>query len=255
MEGTYQPLRLEERTRLFQIIMRHLAVIFAFSLVSMFSLAQTEPEYLMEIGAGAGMMSYEGDFNGSVLQNMQPSGALVFRRLLNPRQGFKAWLGYGKMKGSSAGVKTAYPGITTAQHNPGGSKVYEFNNSLVDFNAVYEYNFWPFGTGREYRGAKHLTPFIFGGIGMTYINGGGDNAFTANLPIGLGVKYKIGERLNLNIDWTMHFTMSDKLDGAVDPYTVKSTGIFKNRDCYSVLQVSITYSFKEKCRVCHNQDE
>ena len=87
------------------------------------------------------------------------------------------------------------------------------------------------------------------------IAGNGNNVFTANLPVGVGMKYKLGERMNLNIDWTMHFTMSDKLDGAVDPYNIKSSGIFKNNDCYSVLQVSITYSFKEKCRVCHNQDE
>lgn len=235
--------------------MRQLAAIFAFCLVSILSFAQSEPEYVMEIGAGVGMMSYEGDFNGSVLKNMQPSAALVLRRLLNPRQGFKAQLGYGKMKGSSAGVKTAYPGITTGQHNPDGSNVYDFNNTLVDLNAVYEYNFWSYGTGREYRGAKRLTPFIFGGIGMTYIAGNGNNVFTANLPVGVGVKYKLGERMNLNIDWTMHFTMSDKLDGAVDPYNIQSSGIFKNNDCYSVLQVSLTYSFKEKCRVCHNQDE
>ena len=29
--------------------------------------AQTEPEYKMEVGAGAGLMNYLGDFNGSLL--------------------------------------------------------------------------------------------------------------------------------------------------------------------------------------------
>lgn len=214
----------------------------------MLTFAQTEPEYLMEIGAGAGLMSYEGDFNGSVLKNMQPSAAIVLRRLLNPRMGFKFQLDYGKMKGSSD-VETFYPEYTNLQEN------YTFGNTLIDFKSTYEYNFWPYGTGREYRGAKRITPFVFAGIGCTYVTGGGNNVFTANLPIGVGVKYKIGERLNLNVDWTMHFTMSDKLDGVVDPYLVKTSGIFKNKDCYSALMVSLTYSFMEKCRTCHNQDE
>jgi len=235
--------------------MRKTALILVLSLISMFSFGQTEPEYLMEVGAGVGVMSYEGDFNGSVLKNMQPSASLLLRRLLNPRMGFKFQFDYGKMKGSSADIKTAYPDYSTGQYSPSGASVYEFNNSLFDINAVYEYNFWPYGTGQEYRGAKRLTPFVFVGLGLTYATGGGNNAFTANIPMGVGVKYKIGERLNLNVDWTMHFSMSDKLDGIADPYNVRTSGIFKNKDCYSALMVSLTYSFMQKCRTCHNQDE
>lgn len=216
----------------------------------MLSFAQSEPEYLMEIGAGAGLMSYEGDFNGSVFGNMQPSASVVLRRLLNPRQGFKLQLGYGKLKGSAADINTFYPEYPSA-----GDDVYSFSNSLVDLNATYEYNFWPFGTGKEYRGAKRLTPYIFGGIGCTFVTGHDNNAFTMNLPVGAGVKYKLGDRLNVNIDWTMHFTMSDKLDGVADPYLIDRSGLFKNADCYSALMVTFSYSFMEKCRVCHNQDE
>ena len=79
--------------------------------------------------------------------------------------------------------------------------------------------------------------------------------FTANLPLGLGVKYKLAPRLNLGVEWAMHFSLSDKLDGTVDPSGIKSSGLFKNTDCYSALQVSLTYSFMAKCRTCHNQDE
>lgn len=215
--------------------------------------AQTEPEYLMEIGAGVGMMSYEGDFNGNILKNMQPAASLVMRRLFNPRQGLRFALGYGKLKGKSDNSNTAYPDYSTPAYKHGDS--YSFDKTLVDLNVTYEYNFWPYGTGKEYRGAKKLTPFLFVGLGATYVNGGGSNTMTANVPIGVGLKYKLAQRLNLNLDWTMHFTLSDKLDGVQDPYQVKTSGLFKNSDCYSTLKVSITYSFKEKCRVCHNQDE
>lgn len=209
--------------------------------------AQTDDEYLMEIGGGVGMVSYEGDFNGNPLSNMQPTASLMLRRIFNPYMGLRLAAEYGKLKGSSKDVKTYYPTYVT--------EPYDFNNTLVDVSLTYEYNFWPYGTGREYRGAKRLTPFIFAGIGATYVTGGGNNTFTANLPLGLGVKYKIGPRLNAGLEWAVHFSLSDNLDGAKAPYGIESSGLFKNTDCYSALQLTLTYSFMPKCRTCHNEDE
>lgn len=209
--------------------------------------AQTDDEYRMEIGAGVGLVSYEGDFNGSVLSNMQMGGSFVLRRIFNPYMGVKMAAMYGKLTGSSKDVKTYYPDFVG---NP-----YSFSNTLVDASVTYEYNFWPYGTGRDYRGAKRFTPFVFGGLGATFVTGGGNNVFTANVPLGLGVKYKIGPRLNLGLEWAVHFSLSDKLDGVKDPYDIESSGLFKNTDCYSALQLTLTYSFMAKCRTCHNADE
>lgn len=209
--------------------------------------AQTDDEYLMEIGAGAGLSTYEGDFNGGIFSGMQPMASVVLRRNFNPYMGLKLTGSYGKLKGSTSNLETFYPEYQQEQ--------YEFDNSLADLSIVYEYNFWPYGTGMDYRGAKRLTPFIFAGIGATYVKGEEKSVFTANVPLGLGVKYKLGERLNLGIEWSMHFSLSDELDGVKDPYGVKSSGLFKNTDCYSCLQVTLTYSFMAKCRTCHNADE
>ena len=210
--------------------------------------AQTDDQYRMEIGVGAGMVAYEGDYNGSITSGMQPTATVMLRRIFNPYMGLRLAATYGKLKGSDRGLKTYIPGTD-------GDTPYEFNNTLADLSLTYEYNFWPYGTGHDYRGAKRLTPFIFAGLGATYVTGGGNNVFTANLPLGLGVKYKLAPRLNLGVEWGMHFSLSDKLDGTVDPYGIKSSGLFKNTDCYSALQVSLTYSFMAKCRTCHNQDE
>ena len=73
-----------------------------------------------------------------------------------------------------------------------------------------------------------------------------------NLPIGAGIKYKIGNRLNLTAEWAMRFTLSDKLDGSKDPLGIKSSGLFKNTDGYSVLQIALTYDLWEKCKTCNN---
>lgn len=208
--------------------------------------AQQDDEYLMEIGGGVGMVSYQGDFNGKITSGMQPAGAIVWRRLLNPYMGFRVTGMMGKLKGDATRVETYYPDETT--------RAYSFDRSLTDVSVTYEYNFWPYGTGRDYRGAKRLTPFVFGGIGATYVSGGEKKVFTANVPIGLGIKYKLKERLNVGLEWSMHFSLSDELDGMADPYGIKSSGAFKNTDCYSGLMLSLTYSFKSKCRTCNNDD-
>ena len=217
------------------------------SIASVPANAQTDYEYRMEIGGGVGLMAYEGDFNGSILHNMQPSASLMLRRVINPYMDLRLAASYGKLKGSSKDVKTYLPQYQDTQ--------YDFATTLVDLSATYEYNFWPYGTGNDYRGAQRLTPFIFAGIGTTYASTPTGNVFTANLPLGLGVKYKVAPRLNLGIEWAIHFSLNDKLDGIADPYGIQSTGMFKNTDCFSALQLTLTYSFMPKCRTCHNDDD
>lgn len=209
--------------------------------------AQDDPEYRMEIGVGAGLGGYLGDFNGSLAKNMQPMASAVARYVLSPYMAVKMNVGYLKMKGKSTGSTSYYPDYAAAP--------YSFSNTLVDVGLMYEYNFWPYGTGRDYRGAKRLTPFVAGGLGLTFVGSKPSSTFTANLPIGVGVKYKVGARINVGVEWIMHFAMSDKLDGVKDPYTIPSSGAFKNTDCYQALQVTLTYSFLAKCRTCHNADE
>lgn len=210
-------------------------------------LAQSDYQYRMEIGAGVGVVTYQGDLGGSLTKNMQPMASMVLRRVFNPYMALKFSAAYGKLKGSSADSNTYYPDYAASQ--------YRFNKTLVDAGVTYEYNFWPYGTGQDYRGAKRFTPFIFAGLGVTYAGGEGNSAFTANVPIGLGVKYKAGKRLNVALEWAEHFSMSDKLDGVKDPYGIKSSGLFKNTDCYSAIQLTLTYSFMPKCRTCHNEDD
>lgn len=227
-------------------MIKNLVISLACAMPSM-CLAQSDYQYRMEIGAGVGVVTYQGDFGGSITKNMQPMASVVLRRVFNPYMALKFSAAYGKLKGSSADSNTYYPDYATSP--------YKFNKTLVDAGVTYEYNFWPYGTGQDYRGAKRFTPFIFAGLGATYAGGEGNSAFTANVPIGLGVKYKAGKRLNVALEWAEHFSMSDKLDGVKDPYGIKSSGLFKNTDCYSAIQLTLTYSFMPKCRTCHNEDD
>jgi hypothetical protein len=51
----------------------------------------------------------------------------------------------------------------------------------------------------------------------------------------------------------MRLTLSDKLDGSKDPYGIKSSGLFKNTDCYSVLQIGLSYDLWKKCKTCNQE--
>ena len=204
--------------------------------------AQTEPEYRLEIGAGVGMVSYEGDFNSHIFKNMQPAFSLLARYKYNPRVALAMNISYMTLKGSAKDVTSYVPESWAG---------YSFKRKVGDVGIRLEYNFWPYGTGMEYRGAQRLTPYIFIGLGTTVFKDD-KTQLTMNMPIGAGVKYKAADRVNVALEWAMHFSNSDRLDGVSNPYGIRSHGLFKNTDCYSHLRLSVTYDLWAKCKTCHN---
>ena len=115
-------------------MIRNLVVSLA-CVISATCLAQSDYQYRMEIGAGVGVVTYQGDFGGSLTKNMQPMASVVLRRVFNPYMALKFSAAYGKLKGSSADSNTYYPDYATTP--------YKFNKTLVDAGVTYEYNFWP----------------------------------------------------------------------------------------------------------------
>lgn len=206
--------------------------------------AQEDPEYRAEIGAGLGQLTYQGDFSGSLTKNAQPCFSLMGKYRMNPRMVLALNISYGKLKGDSKETTTWYPATA--------GEPWTFSHQLTDASLTYEYNFWPYGTGREYRGAQPFTPFIAIGLGLTVVKTDDKTETTFNMPIGLGVKYKVAERVNLSLQWMMHFSNSDKLDGVEDPYGIKRSGLFKNTDSYSMLQMTVSYDIWAKCKTCNN---
>ena len=86
--------------------MGRLTVIILMTLMPALALAQDDPEYKAEIGAGIGMAAYQGDLSGSIIKNMQPTFALMARYRMNPRSSLALNIGFGKLKGSGTGLKT-----------------------------------------------------------------------------------------------------------------------------------------------------
>ena len=129
------------------------------------------------------------------------------------------------MKGSTQGMKPFLP----ANPNATGTErlSYEVNKGIYDVSALYELHFLPYGYLRDYRGYCRLVPYVQMGFGLTY--GAAGKAFTANIPMGLGVKYKVAPRLNLGI----------------------KSELFRNKDVYSALTLTLTYDLNPRCPTCN----
>ena len=220
-----------------------------FLLVSRVALfAQDDADFRMEIGGGVGSSFYVGDVNTKFYHNSGLAVGAVWRYLFDSRNDLKTTLTFGSVKGNSDVSIDYYPDYP---YNPGVSTAplkYEFSSHVVDLSCVYEVNFWPYGYYQNYMGRKRLTPFIQLGLGLTCI--GEDKSVTANIPIGFGVKYRIGKRWNFALDWAMHFSLSDKVDGLEAPMGIKGEGI-KNKDSYQITMLTLTYNFSPICPNCN----
>ena len=184
--------------------------------------------YRMELGGGVGGCFYLGDANSKPFAHLGAMGSVVARYIFNPRMAIKG------------------PGVA------------HFKRNVIDFGAQFEFNFWGYGIGRGYEGYSRITPYMLIGAGLTLAPKPVQTDAGFNIPVGVGVKFKVRPRLNIGFEWSMRFTTTDRLDvsnmdGVIlhDPYGVKSGG-FKNKDCYSFTMLSVTYDLFPKCVNCNN---
>ncbi len=240
-----------------QIRFRPVALIL-FLFLGLSRMAAEELEYQMEMGGTLGTSFYLGDANGSPFVHMGGMGGFLVRRVLNPRMALKGNLLMGHISGTSDGYfiptdafsKTPEGGIPTQV---------TFSRNLIDLGAQFEMNFWGYGLGSGFKEHSRITPYALAGMGFTLAPGGAGTKLALNLPVGVGVKYKLRPRWNVGLEWTMRFTTTDALDAAskeqaqlIYPYGIKSVGL-KNKDCYSFTMLFVTYDMCPKYRKCNNE--
>lgn len=207
-----------------------------------------ELEYRFELGGMVGGSCYYGDANySSFMKNLNVMGGIVGRYNINPRMSVKANLAIAKISGNTADFENRYPGGDV-----------EFTRTIYDFGAQFECHLLAYGDASGYKSTSRLAPYIFAGLGVTFAQKPAKNVITPNIPLGVGVKYKIAPRINVGCEMSFRFTLSDNLDVTNetasildDPYGIKSGGL-KNKDSYSFLSISVTYDFSPKYRKCNN---
>lgn len=211
--------------------------------VACFAMAKAQ-DYRYEIGAGVGVSGYLGDVNKSnFLKHPGGAGGLVFRYIPNYRWALKANAFVAGISGDSTDDNMSFP----------DGQTYSFKSTLYDFGAQMEFNFFDYGMGASYLKLKRLTPYITLGLGGTVASSAGETSFAVNMPIGVGVKFKVKERLNVGLEFTMRKAFGDKLDGLSDLNGVKSS-FAKNTDWSSFTMFTVTYEFSKRCKKCHYVD-
>lgn len=229
-------------------IVRKTLISMVFALTGILLPAQ-ELEYKMELGGMLGGSFYMGDANYTrPFKDMRFGGGIVARQIFNPHMAIKYDFAVAGIAGNTSETSNKYPQ---------GQNV-AFKRTLFDIGAQFEYNFLGYGTGKGYKRTKRITPYILAGAGFTFAPAPAKALATLNFPVGIGVKYKIKERLNLGLEWTMRFSMSDRLDVSnneglqlSDPFNIESRGI-KNKDSYSFFMLTLTYDLLPKLRNCNN---
>ena len=215
---------------------------------AVFTAAGQSAPYKFDIGASLGMTGYLGDANrSSLLKHPGFTAGGTFGYMPNVRMAIRGSLSVLTLSGSTADIDDVLPST--------GEQVYDFSSTVYDLGARFEFNFFSYGIGETYKRLRRWSPYLTAGVGVSLSSSGGTTSVAPNIPLGLGVKFKLKPRLNLMAEFTMTKVFGDKVDGPIlnDLNTIK-TAFYKNTDWYSRLTIGFTYEFGERCETCHYVD-
>lgn len=200
-------------------------------------------EYRAEIGLSGGGAYYLGDENSTIFNNTQLSFGAFFRYRFNPRIAIKAELSSTKISGTF-----------TDLNNPPET----INNPVQSLDLTWEFNFFDLEKNEYKQNSKIFSPYIFAGVGMMSYNdstnGVNTQKFTPSIPFGLGMKVKLGNRWNLNVQWTTRLLLADNLENIAelnDKSNLNGTNPFNN-DFLSTFSVGISFDIWKKHCDCLN---
>ncbi|MCF0212861.1 MAG: outer membrane beta-barrel protein [Muribaculaceae bacterium] len=206
--------------------------------------AQEEDSYKFDIGIGAGMSGYLGDVNSANMFRRPGIAANVsFRYLASARFAVRGLFTFATLSGNTADWDNVFPGI----------EAYSFHSKIFELAGRAEFNFLPYGMGETYKRLSRWTPYLSLGLGCLVSTCSGTTAVAPTIPMGFGFKFKPSKRTNIALEFSMVKIFGNKVDGLVDPYTIKSA-FAKNTDWYSSLIFSFSYEFGPRCVVCHRQE-
>lgn len=223
---------------------RLLVILFTLVALAAPRLQAQEETYRFDVGAQAGMAGYLGDASSNIFGHPGFSGGVSWRYLPDARWAVRTLLNVMSLSGDTADMDDVLP----------GQAQYSFKSTAYDLGGRVEFNFFSYGIGESYKKLRRWSPYLTVGLGVTLATCGGESAFGVNIPMGAGIKYKLRERWNLGLEFTMTKVFSDHVDGELsDLYQIKSSFI-KNTDWYSNISVSVTYEFGKRCSTCHYVD-
>lgn len=228
-------------------------------LVVLLPLSHLFSQSIREIEGGVilGASSYSGDLTPSITpykKDIAPSFGISARTALSQKFKLRASLSAFKLQSNDLN----FPERTSRNFN--------FKSNLYELGLVTEWE--PFGKDRYYGDAKGsrvfhslISPYLYSGVMLafasanpnfsgykgtstTILNGivkdkqHGSSSYVLAIPIGVGVKYDLTNRIVLGLDACMRITSSDFIDG------ICNSASPSNKDSYSTIQLMAFYRFK-----------
>ena len=195
-----------------------------------------------DLGVIAGGAYYFGDINPErMFYDMSPDFGVLYRLNLNPRYSVRMSLQYAWLKADGTDLDHDLPELADAS----------FSTSFLDWATQFEFNFLPFTYD-----PRHMvfTPYVSGGVGMAAFFGGSRANLEFVLPVDLGMKIKITEKLDLGFSWGFRKTFTDEIDNwtpaghSLMPGNEKS--FLHNNDWYSIVGIFASYKIFYKWEKC-----
>jgi hypothetical protein len=185
-----------------------------------------------ELGVGVGQGFYFGDLNPSSWgynQEQKPAFSAFFRKNLNGRWAYSVIGEYAPISAQDADSENPFQ----LQRN------LSFANNLFSASGGIEFNFLefePFKLRSIFHEPQTFTPFLGIGLGVLYHNpkttldgniyelrpiqteGENYSPVTMHIPIWMGIKFKVADRLMATMDVAFHSTFTDYLDDVSTRY-------------------------------------
>lgn len=227
----------------------------------------TSVAQVTDFGGGLGVASYSGEIVRRLDQGRAGlQGTLFGRRNFDNAWSLRAGLSVSRLNAADS-VRPIDP--MTLSRNA------FFNGTMLEVSAIMEFYFLDY---LEHQSPIRFSPFGFFGLGYSMFLGNGQayqddplagryNVNTPIIPFGLGVKYKLKERLFLSMEAGIKATFTDNLDkigndltyyprftidpdsgGQVLDPSALNFGNHSDRDWYYFLGFTLSYSFHQvKC--------
>jgi opacity protein-like surface antigen len=208
-----------------------------------------------EAGISLGSLIYQGDLSESAFgytRVLKPALGLYVARALDDQFSLRLNLNIGGLTGNDASYSTpAYR----------KQRAFSFNTSVTELSAMMVWH--PLGNNISGNDSR-FSPYVFAGIGASmlgvsrnwsHLNAAyfqGDSSFLKGLardtttsmpkvipviPAGVGVRYRVTDKLGITAEWTYRLTFTDYLDGfkyAANP---------GKNDYYYGFMIGISYRF------------
>ena len=192
--------------------------------------AKAQTDYLAEIGVNGGLSYLIDDKSSLPFQEPAIDWGLIYRHNFNER--FSAHLEFNSTK------QIFYAGSALLPVDTIG---------LNMFDLCGEFNFFDL-IKKEYKiQSRSFSPYIFAGAGWAF----NSNSNGFNLPFGVGFKYKVGHRINLNAKWANRLMFHDRIEGIEGK--LNGTNFLKN-DLISTFTIGVSYDFWKRPCDCQNRN-